>query len=112
MLTMAQLMQPMTPHLAEEIWSTLGGEASSVSIELVRSKIAKLNNIGYREIISIGRSLLPSISKINNACKKIGLINSHPSKLKHTVLSFIMNPTLTIKVLKKLIHFMISIIRK
>ncbi|MDB9918647.1 leucine--tRNA ligase [Amylibacter sp.] len=26
MLTMAQLMQPMTPHLAEEIWSTLGGE--------------------------------------------------------------------------------------
>jgi leucyl-tRNA synthetase len=23
---MAQLMQPMTPHLAEEIWSTLGGE--------------------------------------------------------------------------------------
>jgi leucyl-tRNA synthetase len=25
MLTMAQLMQPMTPHLAEEIWSTLGG---------------------------------------------------------------------------------------
>ena len=26
MLTMAQLMQPMTPHLAEEIWSTLGGD--------------------------------------------------------------------------------------
>jgi leucyl-tRNA synthetase len=26
MLTMAQLMQPMTPHLAEEIWFTLGGE--------------------------------------------------------------------------------------
>ena len=26
MQTMAQLMQPMTPHLAEEIWSTLGGE--------------------------------------------------------------------------------------
>ncbi|MDB4045204.1 leucine--tRNA ligase [Amylibacter sp.] len=26
MLTMAQLMQPMTPHLAEEIWSILGGE--------------------------------------------------------------------------------------
>ncbi|MDB4145064.1 leucine--tRNA ligase [Amylibacter sp.] len=26
MLTMAQLMQPMTPHLAEEIWCTLGGE--------------------------------------------------------------------------------------
>ena len=26
MLTMAQLMQPMTPHLAEEIWSTLGGK--------------------------------------------------------------------------------------
>ncbi|MDB9850812.1 leucine--tRNA ligase [Amylibacter sp.] len=26
MLTMAQLMQPMTPHLAEEIWNTLGGE--------------------------------------------------------------------------------------
>ena len=25
MLTMAQLMQPMTPHLAEEIWETLGG---------------------------------------------------------------------------------------
>ena len=25
MLTMAQLMQPMTPHLAEEIWCTLGG---------------------------------------------------------------------------------------
>jgi leucyl-tRNA synthetase len=25
MLTMAQLMQPMTPHLAEEIWATLGG---------------------------------------------------------------------------------------
>ena len=25
MLTMAQLMQPMTPHLAEEIWFTLGG---------------------------------------------------------------------------------------
>jgi leucyl-tRNA synthetase len=25
MLTMAQLMQPMTPHLAEEIWQTLGG---------------------------------------------------------------------------------------
>ena len=25
MLTMAQLMQPMTPHLSEEIWSTLGG---------------------------------------------------------------------------------------
>ncbi len=25
MLTMAQLMQPMTPHLAEEVWSTLGG---------------------------------------------------------------------------------------
>ncbi|RVT82108.1 leucine--tRNA ligase [Rhodobacteraceae bacterium CCMM004] len=24
--TMAQLMSPMTPHLAEEIWSTLGGE--------------------------------------------------------------------------------------
>jgi leucyl-tRNA synthetase len=26
MLTMAQLMQPMTPHLAEEIWSSLGGD--------------------------------------------------------------------------------------
>jgi leucyl-tRNA synthetase len=26
MLTMAQLMQPMTPHLAEEIWFTLGGD--------------------------------------------------------------------------------------
>ncbi|MCL4138295.1 UNVERIFIED_CONTAM: hypothetical protein GTU68_038010 [Idotea baltica] len=26
MLVMAQLMQPMTPHLAEEIWATLGGE--------------------------------------------------------------------------------------
>ena len=26
MLTMAQLMQPMTPHLAEEMWSTLGGK--------------------------------------------------------------------------------------
>ncbi|MDC0334178.1 class I tRNA ligase family protein, partial [Amylibacter sp.] len=26
MLTMAQLMQPMTPHLAEEIWFALGGE--------------------------------------------------------------------------------------
>ncbi|MDC1243719.1 leucine--tRNA ligase, partial [Amylibacter sp.] len=26
MLTMAQLMQPMTPHLAEEVWNTLGGE--------------------------------------------------------------------------------------
>tara|TARA_R110002096_G_scaffold57509_2_gene145805 strand:- start:30564 stop:33110 length:2547 start_codon:yes stop_codon:yes gene_type:complete len=26
MMTMAQLMQPMTPHLAEEIWSTLGGQ--------------------------------------------------------------------------------------
>jgi leucyl-tRNA synthetase len=26
MLTMAQLMQPMTPHLAEEIWTTLGGD--------------------------------------------------------------------------------------
>jgi leucyl-tRNA synthetase len=26
MLTMAQLMQPMTPHLAEEIWFTLGGK--------------------------------------------------------------------------------------
>ena len=26
MLTMAQLMQPMTPHLAEEIWSILGGD--------------------------------------------------------------------------------------
>ncbi|MDB2536240.1 leucine--tRNA ligase, partial [Amylibacter sp.] len=26
MLTMAQLMQPMTPHLAEEMWFTLGGE--------------------------------------------------------------------------------------
>ena len=26
MLTMAKLMQPMTPHLAEEIWSTLGGQ--------------------------------------------------------------------------------------
>mgnify|MGYP000514670079 CR=1 FL=1 len=25
MLTMAQLMQPMTPHLAEEIWQMLGG---------------------------------------------------------------------------------------
>lgn len=25
MLTMAQLMQPMTPHLAEEIWQRLGG---------------------------------------------------------------------------------------
>ncbi len=26
MLTLAQLMQPMTPHLAEEIWQALGGE--------------------------------------------------------------------------------------
>ncbi len=26
MLVMAQLMQPMTPHLAEEVWSTLGGQ--------------------------------------------------------------------------------------
>ena len=26
MKTMAQLMQPMTPHLAEEVWSALGGE--------------------------------------------------------------------------------------
>ncbi|WP_371170062.1 leucine--tRNA ligase [Aliiroseovarius sp. 2305UL8-7] len=26
MLTMAQLMSPMTPHLSEEIWSMLGGE--------------------------------------------------------------------------------------
>ena len=26
MRTMAQLMQPMTPHLAEEVWSTLGGQ--------------------------------------------------------------------------------------
>ena len=26
MLTMAQLMQPMTPHLAEEIWCSLGGD--------------------------------------------------------------------------------------
>ncbi|MEZ5753574.1 MAG: leucine--tRNA ligase [Paracoccaceae bacterium] len=26
MRTMAQLMQPMTPHLAEEVWSMLGGE--------------------------------------------------------------------------------------
>ncbi|NOX41814.1 MAG: leucine--tRNA ligase [Alphaproteobacteria bacterium] len=26
MLVMSQLMQPMTPHLAEEIWTTLGGE--------------------------------------------------------------------------------------
>jgi len=26
MLTMSQLMQPMTPHLAEEIWFTLGGK--------------------------------------------------------------------------------------
>ena len=25
MRTMAQLMQPMTPHLAEEIWALLGG---------------------------------------------------------------------------------------
>jgi leucyl-tRNA synthetase len=25
MLTMAQLMSPMTPHLAEEIWHMLGG---------------------------------------------------------------------------------------
>lgn len=25
MLSMAQMMQPMTPHLAEEVWSTLGG---------------------------------------------------------------------------------------
>ncbi len=26
MLVMAQLMQPMTPHLAEEVWAALGGE--------------------------------------------------------------------------------------
>ena len=26
MMTLAQLMSPMTPHLAEEIWQTLGGE--------------------------------------------------------------------------------------
>ena len=26
MLVMSQLMQPMTPHMAEEVWSTLGGE--------------------------------------------------------------------------------------
>ncbi|MFQ5623681.1 MAG: leucine--tRNA ligase [Paracoccaceae bacterium] len=26
MLALAQLMQPMTPHLAEEVWSALGGE--------------------------------------------------------------------------------------
>jgi len=26
MLVMAQLMQPMTPHLAEEVWTSLGGE--------------------------------------------------------------------------------------
>ena len=31
MLTLAQLMSPMTPHLAEEIWATLGGEGLIVN---------------------------------------------------------------------------------
>ena len=57
-------------HLDSLYEASSNSNSSSVSIELVRSKIAKLNNIGYREIISIGRSLLPSISKINNLSKK------------------------------------------
>jgi len=45
--------------------------SKSVPIQITKLELAKLDNVGYREILSIGRSLLPSISKFN-----------HPSKLK------------------------------
>ena len=42
---------------------------NSVDVQLAKSKINNLNNIGYREILSIGRSLLPSLSKFKHQSK-------------------------------------------
>tara|TARA_B110000444_G_scaffold260631_1_gene308377 strand:+ start:5670 stop:8066 length:2397 start_codon:yes stop_codon:yes gene_type:complete len=35
----------------------------------IKSKVSNFNNIGYREILSLGRSLLPSLTKYNNLSK-------------------------------------------
>jgi len=43
--------------------------SKSVSIQITKSELAKLDSLGYREILSTGRSLLPSISKLNHQSK-------------------------------------------
>ena len=58
-------------NINSHLESMYKASSKSVAIQIAKSKLARLENVGYREILSVGRSLLPSISKFN-----------HPSKLK------------------------------